>query len=607
MSELRSRVGLSSSALSQRVPEGEVVRDLVVSAGYAVLGRWRERYEDIDYEQAIDMLESVGAEHLAERTYETLSEGERKRVLIARSLMTDPELLLLDEPAAGLDLGGREELVARLEDLAADPDAPAIVLVTHHVEEIPRGFSHALILSEGRVVDAGLLTDVLTAGEPVEGVRPVHRPRSHRRPLLRPAHQKPGRAQEAMMAEDPLVPRPAATVMLVRDTPDGIKVFLMRRHRKMDFVGGVMVFPGGGVDDRDRNADIAWHGPDKDWWGERLGTDADLAEALVCAAARETFEECGVLFAGAADDPDLLVDDASSYRDSAGRAGEQGAVLRRVPARREADAARRPAAPVGELGDAQGGAHPPLRHLFLRRCASGRAARRRREHRIRPGRLDHARSRPRRTSRRSAASCCRRRGPSSTRWPAAPSPRCSPSNAGSSPISPNMSMTDGNLEFEFFDGERYNQALGGPHPVREFVSIHTLDEQPGIATLLLSRPPTNALTRQVCREIISAAAELGARDDIAAVIVFGGHEIFCAGDDVTVLRDPRMRRRPPGPREVGREAVDAIAAIPKPTVAAITGYALGSGLTLALGRGLAGGGRQHQGRRDRDPVGLCAR
>ncbi len=163
MSELRARVGLSSSALSQSVPQGEVVRDLVVSAGYAVLGRWRERYEDVDYDQAIDMLESVGAEHLAERTYETLSEGERKRVLIARSLMTDPELLLLDEPAAGLDLGGREELVARLADLAADADSPAIVLVTHHVEEIPQGFSHALILSEGRVVDAGLLADVLTS------------------------------------------------------------------------------------------------------------------------------------------------------------------------------------------------------------------------------------------------------------------------------------------------------------------------------------------------------------------------------------------------------------------------------------------------------------
>jgi iron complex transport system ATP-binding protein len=163
MTELRSRVGLSSSALSQRMPDGEVVRDLVVSAGYSVLGRWREEYEEVDYAQAVDMLESVGAEHLAERIYDTLSEGERKRVLIARSLMTDPELLLLDEPAAGLDLGGREELVARLADLAADPDAPAIVLVTHHVEEIPQGFSHCLILTEGQVVAAGLLPDVLTA------------------------------------------------------------------------------------------------------------------------------------------------------------------------------------------------------------------------------------------------------------------------------------------------------------------------------------------------------------------------------------------------------------------------------------------------------------
>lgn len=163
MSELRSRIGLSSAALSQRVPDDEIVRDLVVSAGYSVLGRWRERYEEMDYHRALDMLESVGAEHLAERTYGTLSEGERKRVVIARALMTDPELLLLDEPAAGLDLGGREELVARLTDLADDPDAPAMVLVTHHVEEIPPGFSHGMILSEGGVVAAGLLSDVLTA------------------------------------------------------------------------------------------------------------------------------------------------------------------------------------------------------------------------------------------------------------------------------------------------------------------------------------------------------------------------------------------------------------------------------------------------------------
>lgn len=116
-------------------------------------------------------------------------------------------------------------------------------------------------------------------------------------------------------ANDPLVPRPAATVMLVRDTDEGIKIFLMRRHAAMDFVAGVMVFPGGGVDDRDRNADIAWHGPGRSWWADRFGTDEELAEALVCAAARETFEESGVLFAGPADDPDLLVDDASVYRE----------------------------------------------------------------------------------------------------------------------------------------------------------------------------------------------------------------------------------------------------------------------------------------------------
>ncbi|MGB3484088.1 MAG: NUDIX hydrolase [Mycobacterium sp.] len=118
----------------------------------------------------------------------------------------------------------------------------------------------------------------------------------------------------------PLPPRPAATVMLVRDgegpAAGGIEVFLMRRHRAMEFVGGVIVFPGGGVDDRDRNADIDWHGPPPSWWAQRFGVDEDLALALVCAAARETFEESGVLFAGASDDPDLIVDDASVYRDA---------------------------------------------------------------------------------------------------------------------------------------------------------------------------------------------------------------------------------------------------------------------------------------------------
>lgn len=112
---------------------------------------------------------------------------------------------------------------------------------------------------------------------------------------------------------EPLPIRPAATVMLIRDTPEGISVFLMRRHRAMEFAGGVMVFPGGGVDDRDRNSDIAWYGPGPEWWAARFGIEEDLAEALVCAAARETFEESGVLFAGPADDPDGIVADASVY------------------------------------------------------------------------------------------------------------------------------------------------------------------------------------------------------------------------------------------------------------------------------------------------------
>ncbi|GAA5062776.1 ABC transporter ATP-binding protein [Nocardia callitridis] len=171
ITELRPRIGLASAAVAGRVPLDEKVSDLVVSAGYAVIGRWREKYDDVDTDRAVNMLESLGAEHLSDRTYGTLSEGERKRVLIARALMTDPELLLLDEPGAGLDLGGREELVERLGDLASDPDSPAIVLVTHHVEEIPPGFTHGLLLNEGEVVAQGLLADVLTSENLSEAFR----------------------------------------------------------------------------------------------------------------------------------------------------------------------------------------------------------------------------------------------------------------------------------------------------------------------------------------------------------------------------------------------------------------------------------------------------
>lgn len=161
--ELRPRIGMCSGALASRVPGDERVRDVVVSAGYAVVGRWREEYEEMDTSRAQELLDLMGVGALADRTFGTLSEGERKRTLIARALMTDPELLLLDEPAAGLDLGAREDLVGRLTELALDPDAPASVLVTHHVEEIPPGFTHALLLREGRIVAQGMLGDVLTS------------------------------------------------------------------------------------------------------------------------------------------------------------------------------------------------------------------------------------------------------------------------------------------------------------------------------------------------------------------------------------------------------------------------------------------------------------
>jgi iron complex transport system ATP-binding protein len=160
--DLRPRIGLTSAALADRIPRHELVRDVVVSASYGVVGRWREQYDVLDHERAEGLLREVGVQHLAERTFGTLSEGERKRVQIARALMTDPELLLLDEPAAGLDLGGREDLVATLSVLALDPDSPATVLVSHHVEEIPPGFTHALLLRGGSVVEAGPVEEVVT-------------------------------------------------------------------------------------------------------------------------------------------------------------------------------------------------------------------------------------------------------------------------------------------------------------------------------------------------------------------------------------------------------------------------------------------------------------
>jgi iron complex transport system ATP-binding protein len=160
--ELRPRIGFSSAAVAEKVPPGEKVIDLVLTASYAVLGRWQEEYESSDVTRAVEILDALGCAHLIRRRFGTLSEGERKRVQIARALMPDPEVLLLDEPAAGLDLGGREDLVRRLSLLARDSCAPMSVLVTHHVEEVPDGFTHAMLLRRGSVVAAGPLPEVFT-------------------------------------------------------------------------------------------------------------------------------------------------------------------------------------------------------------------------------------------------------------------------------------------------------------------------------------------------------------------------------------------------------------------------------------------------------------
>lgn len=162
LGELRTRVGLSSAALAERVPGHEKALDVVITAAHGVVGRWQERYDDADRDRAADLLGRVGLRAFADRRFGTLSEGERKRVLLARALMTDPELLLLDEPAAGLDLGAREALLHLLSRLAADPAGPPSVLVTHHVEEVPVGTTHALLLARGRTVAAGPVTEVLT-------------------------------------------------------------------------------------------------------------------------------------------------------------------------------------------------------------------------------------------------------------------------------------------------------------------------------------------------------------------------------------------------------------------------------------------------------------
>lgn len=160
--ELRTRIGVCATLTSEDIPDDEFVRDVVLTAAYAVLGRWNEDYDLWDESRAIALLTTFGVRDLADRRYYTLSDGEKKRVQIARALMADPELLLLDEPTAGLDLGGREDLLRRFSNFSTDPLAPASIIVTHHIEEIPIGTTHALIIKDGKIAVSGPVGDVIT-------------------------------------------------------------------------------------------------------------------------------------------------------------------------------------------------------------------------------------------------------------------------------------------------------------------------------------------------------------------------------------------------------------------------------------------------------------
>ena len=161
--ELRPRIGFASTAMARKVPANEKVLDVVMTAAYSVTGRWIEEYEEMDERRAQRVLSEWKLDHLADRKFGTLSDGEQKRVQIARAVMTDPEMLLLDEPAASLDLGARESLLQLLSGYAREANAPAIIMVTHHVEEIPRGFTHVLLLGGGSIVASGPIASTLTS------------------------------------------------------------------------------------------------------------------------------------------------------------------------------------------------------------------------------------------------------------------------------------------------------------------------------------------------------------------------------------------------------------------------------------------------------------
>jgi iron complex transport system ATP-binding protein len=161
--QLRRRVGYASAALTAQFRPELSARDVVMTARHAALEPWWHRYTDADREQAIECLTRMDVGGFADRSLGTLSSGEQQRVFLARTLMNDPGVVLLDEPSARLDLGGREQLVQALGELAATPDGPPIVLVTHHVDEVPAGITHVLLLRDGAAVACGPIDETLTS------------------------------------------------------------------------------------------------------------------------------------------------------------------------------------------------------------------------------------------------------------------------------------------------------------------------------------------------------------------------------------------------------------------------------------------------------------
>lgn len=169
--ELRTRIGFASSSLSTQIPNSESVLNSVMTASYGITGRWNEEYEAVDERRARRVLREWALDAFAERPLGTLSDGEKKRAQIARAVMTDPELMLLDEPVASLDMAAREQTIQLLSGYATSANAPAIAMVTHHLEEIPAGFTHALILQDGKILARGEIGSTITSAAISEAFR----------------------------------------------------------------------------------------------------------------------------------------------------------------------------------------------------------------------------------------------------------------------------------------------------------------------------------------------------------------------------------------------------------------------------------------------------